>query len=240
MFRVSSAAPDRGPLRPIPRYVTDRADCGRWSRFDVGERPDEGLSGLTIYGASRRDTAYAEVLAWKAATSETFAGLVEEAKFTGTSIVELLKYMYDRGIEIGGVDLEWRESRYIYTLVTETAVWVDIFHRDSVTALRGLVGSEVGEELLTVSTLTGDDRSLTTHFAETIRRMELKDSYGTIRRADGIRYPSKFGMVADDDYCWALWISGPEQGASITNLESVDPSDPDVISAMKITGVYVP
>lgn len=180
------------------------------------------------------------MLAWKATTSQTFAGLAAEARFTGTSIDAVLAALREMVIAVGGVDLQWRASRKIYTLETETAYWVDIFHRNSITALRGLVGSILGDELLNISTITGEDRSLTTHFAETIRGLNLRDPDRTYRRADGIRYPSKFGMVADDDYCWALWIPGPEQGARITNWASMDPTDPDVIAAVNTTGVFVP
>lgn len=168
MFRVSSDAPNRGPLRPIPRPKTERADRGGWSRFDVGERADLDWPGLTIYGATRRDTAFTEVMAWKAATSATFAGLVNEANFTGTSIDVLFDDLYGRGIPVGGVDLEWRKSRRIYTLETWEALWIDLFHRDSVSAIRGLVGQEIVDDLLSISTIIGVDRSVTTRIAESV------------------------------------------------------------------------
>lgn len=240
MFRVSSSAPDRGPLRPIPRLETDRADRSSWSRFDVGEHVPLGWAGLTIYGATRRDTAFTEVLSWKAATSATYAGLVEEAIFTGSSIDALLDDLHRRGVRVGGVDLDWRESRCIYTLETWDVLWADLFHRGSVSAIRGLIGPVLGDELLTISTITGDDRSITTHIAETLRALELQDPSGSMRRADGIRYPSKFGMAADDDYCWALWIPRPELGAMITHSAPMEPADPDVVTAKIATGVHVP
>lgn len=240
MFRVSNDAPDRGPLRPIPRPEVDRDKRQEWSRYDVGEQLDKAFYGLTIYGATRRDTAFTEALAWKAATSATYAGLVEEANYTGTSIDALLSELNERGIPIGGVDLAWRESRQIYTLETLEAVWVDVFHRDTVSAIRGLTGLDIDDEPLTLSAITGDNRSLTTHIAETIRGIELQEPSGATHRPLGIRYPSKFGMVADDDYCWAHWLLMPEYGANIKHSEPMDPGDPDVIAAMRTTGAYVP
>lgn len=239
MFRVSSSAPDRGPLRPIPRAATARTDREGWSRFDVGADPLSGLPGLTIYGATRRDTAFTEALAWKAATSATYAGLLEEAQFTGTSIDALLDELHRSGVRVGGVDIAWRKSRLIYTLQTPRAVWVDLFHRGSVSAIRGLIGAGMGSDPLTISTITGDDRSLTTHIAETLRGVTLEDPDGKARQPNGLRYPSKFGMAADDDFCWALWLKSSGSGADIESSEAMDPTDPDVITARRSLGIHV-
>lgn len=102
MYRVSSNRPDRGPLAPRPLDYKPFDDRKGWSRFDVGPASAAAGPGLTIYGATRRDTAFVEVLAWKSAPSATYSKLVEEAMFTGSSIDELLGDLHGLGIPVGG------------------------------------------------------------------------------------------------------------------------------------------
>lgn len=239
MYRVSSSRPNRGPLAPRPMGHRNFNDRKSWSRFDVGPLPGSVSPGLTIYGATRRDTAFIEVLAWKMATTATYSKLMQEAMYTGTSIDELLDDLHGLGVPVGGVSLDWRMEREIYTLETDVCRWVDLTSRDSITALRGMVGTW-HRGAFTSSVLTGDKRHVSTRIAEILRNTSLIRPDGTETTASGIKYASKFGSLGDDDHCWAQWLDRPNSGASITHSEPMDPSDPDVIEAVKHTGCFVP
>lgn len=239
MYRVSSNRPDRGPLAPPPRPSNPFTERQSWSRFDVGQSSVAAGPGLTIYGATRRDTAFVEVLAWKAATTATYSKLVEEAMFTGSSIDELLNELHGLGVPIGGVSLKWRLEREIYTLETDVCRWIDLTDRRSISALRALIGSWHSQPV-TASILTGDQRQVTTRIAETLRTCGLLRPDGTHTTASGIKYASKFGTLGNDDHCWAQWLDAYNTGATITYSEPMDPADPDVIEAVKHTGCFVP
>lgn len=239
MYRVSSNRPDRGPLAPPPQPSKPFADRKGWSRFDVGPMDGSTDPGLTIYGATRRDTAFVEVLAWKAAASATYSRLIEEAMFTGSSIDELLDDLHGLGVPVGGVSLDWRMEREIYALETDICRWVDLTDRRSISALRALIGSWHSESV-TASVLTGDQREVTTRIAEMLRDSRLVRPDSTTTTASGIKYSSKFGILGADDNCWAQWLNDSNTGATITHSEPMDPADPDVIEAVKHTGCFVP
>lgn len=239
MYRVSSSRPDRGPLAPPPRDHKPFDDRKGWSRFDVGPAAVAAGPGLTIYGATRRDTAFVEVLAWKSAPSATYSSLVDEAMFTGSSIDELLDDLHGLGIPIGGVSLDWRLEREIYTLETDVCRWVDLTNRRSISALRALIGSWHFAPV-TSSILTGDQREVTTRIAEVLRDLHLVRPDGSKTTASGIKYGSKFGTMGNDDHCWARWLDSANAGAAIIHSEPMDPADPDVIEAVKHTGCFVP
>ncbi|MGO1231441.1 hypothetical protein [Glutamicibacter arilaitensis] len=239
MYRVSSNRPDRGPLAPRPLDYKPFDDRKGWSRFDVGPASAAAGPGLTIYGATRRDTAFVEVLAWKSAPSATYSKLVEEAMFTGSSIDELLGDLHGLGIPVGGVTRDWRLEREIYTLETEVCRWVDLTNRRSISALRALIGSWYSGPV-TSSVVTGDQREVTTRIAEVLRASSLVRPDGSKSTASGIKYGSKFGTIGSDDHCWAQWLVANNTGATITHSEPMDPTDPDVIEAVKHTGCFVP
>lgn len=180
-----------------------------------------------------------EVLAWKAAPSATYAGLMEEAAYTGSSIDELLDDLHGLGVPVGGVTVDWRLEREIYTLETESCRWVDLTDRRSISALRGLIGSWHGDPV-TASILSGSQREVTTRIAESLRSCSLVRPDGSEVTASGLRYTSKFGTLGIDDHCWAQWLNGDNTGAVITHSEPMDPTDPDVIEAVKHTGCFVP
>ena len=242
MFRVSSDKPDRGPLNPLGREDVTLVDRGSWNRFDVGPPPLAPADlGRTIYGASRRDTAFMEVLAWKTATSHTFAGLYEEANFTGSPIDEILTDLRNKGAAIGQVDYEWRLQRKIFTLKTQPEIWIDPTTRGNLEVIAGLAGGFFdAQRRLTVADVTGDDRMITTAIAEILRDQTVIDQDGQNTHIFGIKYGSKFGMANEQDHCWAAWLRGPNSSIAIIDSEPMNPADPDVKTASRITGVFVP
>ncbi len=217
-------------------------DRANWSRFDVGPRtPPPPHLGYTVYGASRKDTAFIEVLAWKAATSQTFAGLYEAANFTGTPIDQVLADLRSMGAPIGQVTEVWRKERAVYTLKTQEEIWIDPTDRVNLSVVAGMTGGSFGaHRRLTTSDITGDDRTFTTSAAETLRNLDISDERGNPAKIFGIRYQSKFGAVDEDDYCWTAWLNAPNTGADIIDKRPMDPNDPDLKTASRITGVHVP
>lgn len=242
MFRVSSSKPDRGPLNPRGMKEANPVDRAGWSRFDLGPAaPPPPDLGYTIYGASRKDTAFVEVLGWKAATSKTFAGLYEEASFTGTPIDKVLADLRVMGAPIGQVTEKWRKERAIFTLKTQDEIWIDPTDRVNLSIVAGMTGGSFGaHRRLTTADITGDDRTFTTFVAETLRNLDISDEHGNLSKIFGIRYQSKFGAADEDDYCWTAWLNAPNTGANIINNQPMDPNDPDVKTASRITGVHVP
>lgn len=243
MFRVSDMS--RGPLDPPLRPNIPATDRVGWSRFDVPRyAPSEGApfeaDGRTIYGTARRDTAFTEVLAWKMAMSQTYAGIVESARFTGEPVHVVLQEMHAKGIDVAAVDPSWRARRGVYNVSIGSGLWVDLTHRDSIAAARVAVGREIGDVPFTRAELAGDDRTLTTRVAEALRCAEVEYPGGGIGRPEGIRFESKFGVVSTEDFCWAIWGADRLRNARTVWEGDMRPEDTDVQTAVRITGVYVP
>lgn len=224
MYRVSVSRSGRGPLNPRLRPDDPAADRGAWSRFDT--------PGLTIYGADRRETAFTESLAYKAPSARNYAGLVELARDQGVSLDELLSELRAAGVPVDGMDPDWRMEREIYSLEFPNLPWVDLTHPESVVAIKG--SGIAAADRLSVADLTGDVRPLTTSVAQWIRSQELEDG----RRPAGIRYPSKFGF-ADGDYCWAAFLDAANTGCTSMIGSGFAVNDPDLVAAVRRTGVNV-
>src|SRR4051812_42224514 len=152
MYRVSVARAGRGPLNPKARPADPGIDRRDWSRFDT--------PGLTIYGADRRETAFTESLAFKAPSARDYASLAEVARDQGIELDELLAELRSAGLQVDGMDPDWRLSREIYRLEFPGLPWVDLTHPDTVLAIKA--SGIAAADRLTVSDLTGDERALTT------------------------------------------------------------------------------
>ena len=224
MYRVSVARAGRGPLNPRERPADPGDDRKDWSRFDT--------PGLTIYGASRRDTAFTESLAFKAPSAHNYASLVEIAQDQGISLDQLLDELRSAGIPVDGMEPDWRLTREIFTLQFPDRLWVDLTHPDTVQAIKG--SGIAAADRLTVSDLTGDERAVTTLVAQWIRAQQLEGG----QLPAGIRYPSKFGF-SEGDYCWAAFIPAPNTGCTVCSGEGFAANDPDLRVAVRRTGVNV-
>lgn len=224
MYRVAVARSGRGPLNPLNRPADPGISRGDWSRFDT--------PGLTIYGADRRETAFTESLAYKAPSARDYASLAEIARDQGTELDELLAELRNAGVQVDGLDPDWRLSREIYRLEFPSGPWVNLTHPDTVVAVKA--SGIAAADRLTVADLTGDERAVTTAVAQWIRAQELEDG----RRPAGIRYPSKFGF-SEGDYCWAGFITAPNTGCTVCSGEGFAVNDPDLRKAVQRTGVDV-
>lgn len=224
MFRVAQNRADRGPLNPIMRPYVPAPERRDWNRYDT--------PGLTIYGAAHRATAFTEAIAWHSPSAEDYASLRDEAKFLGVSLKELLDDLRAANVPVDGLDPGWRTDCDMYRLSTELGLWVDMRHTDTVEAIKG--AGIVSGTRVTLADLMGEDRALTTTVSEWVRGLKVRDN----KTPSGIRYPSKFGMSDDDDFCWAMYID-PASTRCVFEGRSIDHADEDLTEAVNRTGVHV-
>lgn len=93
---------------------------------------------------------------------------------------------------------------------------------------------------LTVSTITGDVRAVTTHVAKWVRGLNLDDGSMPL----GIRFPSKRGTNLEN---WAIWLRAVDDGKPVeseptTELKRPRPiqrNDPDLLSVARLYGLRI-
>lgn len=129
MYRVAGSAPGRGPLNPVTRRHGQVEERMGWHRYDT--------VGSTIYGATRRDTALTESIAYRAPDANAYASLYTEAAHLGIDVADLLRGLRESGFPVEGLEAEWRESHAMYELDASDGEWVDIRHPHTITALKG-------------------------------------------------------------------------------------------------------
>lgn len=103
----------------------------------------------------------------------------------------------------GWLPANWRDGRLMYTLrINEPIRWVDLTAAESIAALNRHLGQQLddayGLGTVTLGTLAGDDREVTTAIAQWVREQVLDDGY----YAAGVRAHSKYG----GGLCWAYWL----------------------------------
>jgi len=224
MFRVAGNKPGRGPLNPVPRRATTAADRLAWHRYDT--------VGLTIYGATRSDTALTEAIAYRAPDANGYAALRAEAAYLGMSLDELLRDLRRDGLTVDGLDREWSESHSNYELDASDGEWVDIRHPETITTLKAAGLME--RPHIWWADLMGEDRMLTTLTAEWLRQSELD----TGSHPAGIRYASKFGMADDLDHCWAEFLGGANPSRQVDEWPILSREE-DARTAILRTGVHI-
>lgn len=195
------------PAYPQPSAAVRTADVHRqeWGRFDI--------LGQTFYVAENEETAYAEVLAGFKLPNGADDPLQAIADMYGVPRETAIEWIADdwqlvekdfRGI--GALPESWRHARRMYGIEMTGPGWlVDIQHPDSISAVEnagdGVFArrlSRQGVSSLTVSTLTSENRTVTTHIADVVRNAVLEDA--TPPR--GIHFGSKHGGA----WCRALWL----------------------------------
>lgn len=225
MYRVAGNAPGRGPLNPVPRHPIHLEERLGWNRYDTG--------GLTIYGATCRDTALTESIAYRAPDANEYAALRVEAAHLGIGLHELLDDLRGAGLPIDGLDSEWRSSHSMYGFDAGQGEWVDIRHPETITALKAAGLME--RPHLWWADLMGEDRMLTTLAAEWLRQSVLDTGSHPI----GLRYASKFGVAGDDDHCWAEFLDRADPPRDVEQ-SPILARDQDVRTAVLRTGVHIP
>ena len=219
------SAPERTPDR-------HRQD---WGRFDT--------LGCTYYVAETPETAFAEVLAFFKLPNGALDPLADIADALGISRAQAIAYVVEdwEAIEsdfrgVGAVPAEWRTSRRLYEVQLEDDGWVvDIQHPDSIAALEAAHEGRIarwlaqqGVPALTVSTLTSENRLVTTMLAELIREAVLDD--GT--SPPGVYFGSKHGGA----WCRGIWIpesAPPAPRAVILSETLIAIDDPALLTTAR-------
>lgn len=184
-----------GPL-PTPEPGTALVD--RRGRYDT--------VGCTVYAGDSEMCAYAEVLG---VFRKKLAAVAAAAESIGWKVDEYVNKVLEDA-KLNGVEppwaipAAWQMDRSIHELsLPSKGWWVRIDHRDTLTALERLTSAVAVQgmaeelQLLTIGSITGENRALTTLLAQTLRMQTLEDGSEPL----GISFESKtlFGR------CWAFW-----------------------------------
>lgn len=218
-----------------PSAAARTADVHRqdWGRFDI--------LGETFYVAEDVETAYAEVLAVFKLPNGASDPLQEIADMLGVDRLKAVAWIAEDWARIetdfyglGGIPASWREERRVFEVTMSAPGWlVDVQHPATISALEaaenGVVARWLGRQgipALTLSTLTSENRPVTTMLAEVVRTTELED--GTTPR--GVQFPSKHG----GGWCRALWrpegTQEPLTGVSIARESEIATSDAALVA----------
>ncbi|MGT2464100.1 hypothetical protein [Sinomonas atrocyanea] len=188
-----------GPL-PISPSVTA---VDRRGRYDT--------VGSTIYLAEDRRCAYAEVLT---GFRQERASVAKAAESIGMTVEDYIAQV-TADAEANGVDVpwsvsvDWQMDRSVYRIrLPRTGWWVKVDDRGTLAALERLAPTVPGLteslQVLTATSIYGEDRDLTTLLAQATRMQILDDGSEPL----GISYASKtlFGR------CWAYWDRRTDEG----------------------------
>lgn len=217
-WRISQAR--YGPLNPglrdSSRPGANPDGWKSWQRWDVpGHR--------TIYVASEKVTAYAEVLScFKLKLGDTgspdLSRFVDDVEGDGwdevTSEWQQRNYMAP-----GQLPASWHHDRLIYRIRIPDRGWfVAATTAESMAAIARMIGARLallGVTELDVSLLTSGRRDVTCEIAEWIHGQVLDDG----NYAHGIEFPSRH----DSSRCWAVWLRKTDDGHESTE----EPTIPD-------------
>ncbi|WBL19810.1 hypothetical protein [Citricoccus sp. NR2] len=193
-------------MNPLERSADPSEVRSHWSRFDT--------PGRTIYLADSKQIAYAETLSLARASSDFRSAVDFVARHFGMSWQDAwdeVRNDWSRNGHMtpGSVPAGWRDDHLVYQLkISSPAPWVDLTAMESLAAVSAALGpnlrSTYGVDLLTLSTLTGENREVTSVIAEWIRTQIVDDgSYPA-----GVKFHSKLGGGA----CWAFWMRRTDDG----------------------------
>lgn len=196
-----------GALNPPRRPMS--GERRHWGRFDVpGHR--------TAYAGSPRDSAYAESLANQrpSLADRTLGSFFADDSSSDRPLLEAIADEWGRQHQHrpGAVAASWRTERSEYTLALPNDGWfVEITHSASVQTIRTELATllhRFGESEFSMSTLTNENRELTTSIAAWVHGQTLFDG----SRPHGIKYGSKHGL---DFSCWAVWLRKLDDGQPV-------------------------
>lgn len=184
-----------GVLTSKPHADSPKED---WYRFDL---ESEG----TIYGATQRQAAYAEVLASLRPRLQELNALalreLDEVE-PDEEVVSIEAELATRGMEPGWLEAGWRSRHGMAQIAAPRANWfVDIDSVHTLSSLR-LKASELllrlGYTDLDGSHVRSENRNLTCELAEIVSWATLADG----STPSGIRFESRHGSNFE---CWAVW-----------------------------------
>ena len=229
-YRIAKSS--YGPVNPVFR-LNDTGSRRDWSRFDT--------VGSTLYLAGDQRTAYAESLSWARMTPGHRKSLQKAADFAGISLEQIsaeVRDDWERSGKMtpGWVPVDWREGRLLYKLqIEQPGEWIDLTAAESIAAINRDLGEKLNdlleESFLTLSTLTGDNREITTLIATWLREQVLDSGAYPL----GVKFHSKHG----GGVCWAYWMRrsddglGPEKVTVLAAAE-IEPADDDYRSVLEM------
>jgi len=179
--------------------------------------------GRTVYFADSKKAALAETL--QAFRVDRLA-LSKDAVAAGVDVDEYLRRVteeaHDRGLPAPGeIDVDWQMMRSIYQVAMPAdGWWVLIDASATFNALSDLLSGAAG--MVTLADVAGEDRALTTQFAQVIRDAVLDDGSLPL----GIEFPSKTGYGR----CWAWWNRREDDNLSPSM------NDPQLVDSINVAG----
>lgn len=231
-FHVGKASYPQPSAAPRTADV-HRQDWGRWDTL-----------GSTYYVAGAAEIAYAEVLSpFKVpnGTADPLSEIATSLDLTrdeaAAQIAEEWALLEKDFHGLGAIPSQWRTSRRLYELRLRGQGWVvDVQHPDTIATLEAAGGGLLsrwlglqGISALTLSTLTSENRMVSTAIADVLRSTTLDD--GSNPR--GVHFPSKHGLT----WCRALWLptadAPPRTGIDVVKVQQIALDDPDLQTAAR-------
>jgi RES domain len=226
-----------------PRIPSPSENPLRWGRWDI-------IGHRTAYAAANPKAAYGESLVAyrRRLDSSGLAARQLSDFFAGLSLAEditvnqqvMLEWEERNYIPPGVVTQGWRLDRRKYGLRLPHDGWfVDIEAADSIREISAALEAalaNLGVSHLTVATLRGEDRAVTTAIATWVHGLYLDTGHP----ACGIRFGSKLGS---DWECWAIWLRATDEGhPELEELREESTAeilrdDPDLQAAMDTLGL---
>lgn len=219
-----------GPLKPRLRGSgPNRLDWGRW----------DSVGGRTIYAGQTGLAAFAELLPYiveNLPTSDMAQYFDDAAELAGLSLASAVLSQMPAPTLHRAVTQGWRDERLHYQLAVpaDQSWFIDIAAKESLSALNAAIQpGNYGLPPVTVSTLTGEQRDITTTIATWVRAQNLDD--GT--RALGITYRSKHGI---DLPAYAMWLRSTDddnpdaEPIKVIATNGIPRDDPDLTQAANL------
>ncbi len=176
--------------------------------------------GRSVYFAESKIAAFAEVLQ---AFRVHVLSLAKDAAAIGMSVADYRKQVTKESHELGNpgpgeIPVEWQMNRSLYRVqMPKSDWWVRIDAGETLTAL---TNAFQWPQLLTLSDVAGENRSLTTRIAQLMRLAVLDN--GTLPL--GIDFPSKTGYGR----CWAWFNRRLDDGLSAGR------NDPELVEELNV------
>ncbi|WP_180814791.1 hypothetical protein [Kocuria flava] len=211
------------------RDASDWSERQDWGRFDI--------VGQTLYLADSVDAAFRESLApFRQKLIDTGTSFDKAARALGVSTeefaVELRKEWDQLGhMAPGSVPASWRKKRCRYEVVIDApGWWIDISDACTMSVLNKWAVEQRLGRVLTLSDVTGEDRTITTPIAQYLSSLVL-DDYSA---AMGLSYLSKHGSSR----CFAYWVRPTEKGsAACVDTQTIKENDPSYKSTAELFGL---
>lgn len=195
-FRVGRAGYPAISAAPRSRSDSDRKG---WGRYDV--------PGMTLYTGETAICAFTEVLQDFRRRLDGGDPLASDAEALDMTLDDFMAEVAGQWAEqsfmgMGKLPASWRHRRRMYRIRTTSDVQlVRLDHQSSLSAIERLCSPlllEHGLNELTLETLHGKQREITSRIAERLRGVRLDDG----RSPEGVHFTSKYAA----GWCQGYWL----------------------------------